>query len=562
MKVVIVGGVACGAKTAARLARICPEAEITMLERGQDLSYSNCGFPFYIGGEVANASALTHMGFGAARDADYFEKYSFTHALTGHNAVRIDRAKKNVVVHLAATGEERLFPYDKLVLATGASPIVPNIPGASQTGGCLGNVFTLWTLQDALAIRGAIEKNNLKKAVVVGAGLVGIETAEMLRKRGLDVSLIDMLPLPLMALAGEEGGIRLSDYLGKKGILFYGGETVTALEGDSCVQKIITDKREIEADLVILSIGVRPNVGLAQDAGLEMGKKAIRVNEFMQTSDPDIYAGGDCVESRCIISGEFVWQPMGSAANRQGRVIADHIAGLNSRFSGVERTAIARVFDWTIGKTGLTMEEAVGTGFSPVQMLITAPDIPGFMPGSAPLFIRMIADKGTRRILGAQVSGPGKADKRLDVLATAIKGNLTIDDLADVDFAYAPPFSTALDAVTHASNALRNKCEGLVQSYSPVELHTKADNNENFIVLDVRTLAEIDLLGKLPYRYVHIPLGELEKRMDEIPRDREVVILCKVGGREWITYTHLKRSGYTKIAILEGGILAWPYERA
>lgn len=558
MKVLIIGGVACGAKTAARLARVCPEAEITLLERGQDLSYANCGFPFYIGGEAPKLTGLTHMGFGAPRDAAYFDHYAFTQALTGHEAIRIDRAAKQVWAKVAATGEEKSFAYDKLVLATGASPIRPPLPGLSPVA--LENVFTLWTLRDAVAIHNALEKGNVKKAVVIGAGLVGSETAEMLKKHGLDVALIDALPYPLMALAGEEGGRMLASCLKRNGVAFYGGEKVSALVGEGRVSKVVTDKRELEADLVVVAIGVRPNLTLAKEAGLVLGEKALVVDEFMRTSDPDIYAGGDCVESRCIITGGLVWQPMGSVANRQGRVIADHIAGLSSTFGGVERTAIARLFDWTIGKTGLNPEEARNAGFQPVSMLVMASDIPGFMPGAAPVFIRLTVDEGSRKVLGALVLGPGRCDKRLDILVTAIKGELTVDALADVDTAYAPPFATAMDPVTHAANGLKNKLDGLVSGYTPNELRKKADAGEKFVILDVRTAAERDSFGTLPFETLHIPLGELKARHGEVPKDREVVILCRAGARAWTAYAMLRRFGFSNLATLEGGMTVWSFE--
>ena len=555
MKIVIVGGVACGAKTAARLARVCPEAEITLLERGNDLSYANCGFPFYLGGEIKSRNGLTHMGFGPARDAAYFEDYAFTGALTGHEVVSIDRRRKEVTAKIVGTDATRVFSYDKLVLATGASPIRPALPGME-----LQNVFNLWTLRDTLAIEEALNGGNVRNAVIVGAGLVGVETAEALKHKGLNVTLIDALPLPLFAVAGPEFGTMLQSQLKKNGIVFYGRESLKALEGEGKVRKVLTDVRRLDADLVIVSIGVRPNLELARNAELEIGTRAIRVDEFQRTSDPDIYAGGDCVESCNILTGKPVWQPMGSTANRQGRVIADHIAGLPSRFGGVEGTSIARVFDWTVGKTGLSAEAARDAGFSPVEILSSNPDIPNFMPGSAMMFIRLVADEPTRRILGAQATGPGKADKRLDVVATAIKGNLTVDDLSDADLAYAPPFSTALDPLTHAANALRNKMDGLMKSVGPQELQNKAERGEDFVVLDVRNEKELALFGKLPYEVCHIPLGELKKRERELPREREIVIVCRAGVRAWTAYSMLARFGYKRIAVLEGGMSAWPYE--
>jgi NADPH-dependent 2,4-dienoyl-CoA reductase/sulfur reductase-like enzyme/rhodanese-related sulfurtransferase len=560
VKVVIVGGVACGAKTAARLSRICLEdTEITILERGNDLSYANCGFPFYLGGEVKDRTGLTHMGFGPARDADYFERYAFTKALTGHEALSIDREKKEVTAKVVASGAIRVFPYDKLVLATGASPIRPSIPGLE-----LGNVFTLWTLRDTLAIENALSSQNLKRAVVVGAGLVGVETAEALKRRGFDVTLVDILPCPLFAVAGPEFGEMLRVQLEKNGVAFYGREALKELKGSGKVSRILTDKREIDADIVILSVGVRPNVELARNAGLVLGSKAIAVDASQRTSDPNIYAGGDCAESLHILAKKPVWQPMGSTANRHGRVIADHITGRNSQFGGVEGTVIARVFDWSVGKTGLTFEEAKEAGYHPTEILTSNPDLPGFMPGAAMLHIRLVAD-GLQRILGAQIIGPGRVDKRLDVIATALKGQLATYDLADTDLAYAPPFSSALDPVTHAANALSNKMRDMMKSCGPAELKAKAERGEDFLVLDVREKRELELFGTLPYELLHIPLGELKERTEEtapscgIPRNREVVIVCRAGVRAWSAYSMLARRGYWRLLVLEGGMSAWPY---
>lgn len=559
MRVVIVGGVACGAKTAARLARICPDAEITMLERGPDLSYANCGFPFYVGGDVENLSALTHMPFGVMRDAEYFRNYAMTRALTGYDVIRVDREKKEVTARVKETGEEKVFPYDKLVLATGASPIRPNIPGLVPQP--LENIHTLWTLRDAIAIRNSLERNEgVRRVVIVGAGLVGVETAEALKYRGLDVTLIDALESPLWALVGEEGGAMVEKQLRKNGVDFCGGEAVTAFLGEERVRKVVTDKREIDADLVLVSVGVRPNLDLAKEAGLDMGERALRVDECMRTSDPDIYAGGDCVESLDIITGAHVWQPMGSVANRQGRVIADNIAGIRSTFTGVEGTAIVRVFNWTVGKTGLNWDGAVAAGFSPVEIWVSAPDTPGFMARSAPIFIWLLADRTSRRLLGARILGPGRVDKRIDLLAAAIRGKLTIDDLADVDVAYAPPFSTALDPVTHTANAMKNKMDGLMRSMGPLGLKRRAESGDDFLVLDVRTEGERKAMGELPYESLSIPLGELGKRLGELPKGREIAILCKAGSRSWMAYTMLRAAGYEKTSVIEGGMLAWSYE--
>ncbi len=556
-KILIIGGVACGAKTASRLSRISSDTEITILERGSDLSYANCGFPFYIGDEIKDASGLIQTGFGVARDSSYFEDYVGAKALTGHEAIEIDREKKSVAVKLISTGEVKNFPYDKLVIATGASPIRPDLPGIN-----LKNVFTLWTLRDTLKVYDAIlaEKKTGLKVTVVGAGLVGTETAEALKRRGADVVLLDALSRPLFALAGEEFGILIQKELERNGIKFYGCEKLMSLHGDTEVREVKTDKRSIEADMVIVSIGVRPNIDMARNAGLKIGARAISVNEHMQTSDPDIYAGGDCAETFNIITGKPAWQPMGSTANRHGRVIADNLAGMPSRFGGVEGTAIVRVFNWTLGKTGITSQEAKDAGFDPIEIITSNPDLPNFMPECNLTIMRLIADKRTGKILGMQTLGPGKIDKRLDIAVTAIKGGLTIEDMADTDLAYAPPFAAASDPVTHAANAMRNKLAGLVKCVAPQELKKRTDSGEKVLLLDVRTLNEVKKFGYVAGENLRIPLGEMRRRFKEVPRDRPVVIICKLGSRAWSAFSILSQAGYTNIEILEGGFSAWPYE--
>ncbi|MCL2767681.1 MAG: FAD-dependent oxidoreductase, partial [Synergistaceae bacterium] len=367
-------------------------------------------------------------------------------------------------------------------------------------------------------------------------------------------------PLPLYTIAGEEFGLFIKKELEKNEIKFYGEEKLVEIRGDEFASGVITDKRDIEADLVIVSIGVRPNLELAEKAGIAIGKRAILTDSSMRTSDPDIYAGGDSVECLNIITGKHVWQPMGSTANRHGRVIADNIAGYRSEFTGVEGTAIVRVFDYSVGKTGLTLKAAEDAGFHPIEMLTANPDIPGFMPGSSMILIKLVADEKTRRVLGAEMIGTGRIDKRLDVIATAIKGNLTIDSVADIDLAYSPPFATALDPVTHAANSLRNKMDGFIRSLSPSELRIKEQRGDNFMILDVRNYEEIKRFGKLKYNVVNIPLGELKTRVTELPKESDIVIVCRSAVRAWNAYSILSRFGYSNMTVLEGGMVSWCYE--
>ncbi|MGC9372156.1 MAG: FAD-dependent oxidoreductase [Thermovirgaceae bacterium] len=556
-KVLIIGGVACGGKTAARLMRIDPEAEVTILEKGEYLSYAGCGLPYYVGGVVKEYKDLMSTPVGVVRDATFFRKVKHVDVHTGHLATKIDRTNRSVTALDVASGEEKSFPYDKLVIATGASPIRPPITGAD-----LPRVFTLWNMPDALAMRSAIDSGNVKRAVIIGGGLIGMEVVEALRNQGLEVSVVDLMETPLPAMMDKEFGTYLLNALQARGVDFYGGEKVEEIVGcNGELSAVRTDKREIQADMVLMAVGVRPNTSMAKDAGLAVGERGgIVVDSHMRTSDPDIFAGGDCVEVDHVLTGKKTWQPMGSVANRQGRVIADNIAGISSTFHGVAGTAIMKAFEYTIGKTGLTKEQALEEGFDAEAVTIVDADTPHFMPGSAPITIRLVADKKTRKVLGAQVFGPGRADKRLDILVTAVTGGLTIDMLGNTDVAYAPPYSTALDPVTHGANSLKNKIDGAMKSLSPSELLKRVEEGWKPLFLDVRTPEEIKNQGQLPFDCVNIPLGMLWEKAPDIPKDRDIVTYCKISVRGWDAYAILSRLGFDKVTVLEGGIAGWPFE--
>jgi NADPH-dependent 2,4-dienoyl-CoA reductase/sulfur reductase-like enzyme/rhodanese-related sulfurtransferase len=417
-------------------------------------------------------------------------------------------------------------------------------------------------MPDALAMRSAIDSGNVKRAVIIGGGLIGMEVVEALRNQGLEVSVVDLLETPLPAMMDKEFGTYLLKALKSRGVNFYGGEKVEEIVGCNAeLNAVRTDKREIPADMVLMAVGVRPNTAMAKSAGLAVGEKGgIVVDSHMRTSDPDIFAGGDCVEVDHVLTGKKTWQPMGSVANRQGRVIADNIAGISSTFHGVAGTAIMKAFEYTIGKTGLTKEQALEEGFDAEAVTIVDADTPHFMPGSAPITIRLVADRKTRKVLGAQVFGPGRADKRLDILVTAVTGGLTIDMFGNTDVAYAPPYSTALDPVTHAANTLKNKIDGLMRSLSPIELLRKQEEGWQPLLLDVRTPDEVQNQGQLPFDCVNIPLGMLWEKASELPKDKDIVAYCKISVRGWDAFAILSRLGFERVSVLEGGIAGWPFD--
>ncbi|MCX7828894.1 MAG: FAD-dependent oxidoreductase, partial [Thermanaerothrix sp.] len=452
-RVVVVGGVACGAKAASRLRRLRPDWDITIVDKSDTLSYAACGMPFFLEGAVPDFKELLSTPAGVIRDANFFRNVKGIHVLTGHMATGVDRSRKAVLMVDVETGGAKELPYDYLVLATGASPVMPDLPGIDLNG-----VSPLWTPRNALEIRSALDGGTVKEAVVVGAGLVGLEAAEAMAKRGVRVTVVELLDRPLAALLDHEFGARLAKAIRSYGVEFIPSCKVEGFEG-SCgvLSGVVTDRGTISAQLALVSVGVRPNSQLAKDAGLEIGAAGgVKVDPSMRTSDPYIYAGGDCVETYNRVTGGPARQPMGSTANRHGRVIADNIAGVGGQFNGIIGTAVMRFFKHTVGRTGLSEEAARQAGFDPVGVTVTGSDKPHFMEGSGPVVIRIVADRKTRRVLGGQLFGAGQVDKRLDVLACAVYSAMTVDQLADMDHAYAPPFSSALDVMTHAANHLRN----------------------------------------------------------------------------------------------------------
>lgn len=559
-KIVIIGGVACGPKAAARVKRLDPDAEVTVLEKGEEISYGACGLPFYLEGEIKDVAELTTTPVGVPRDVNFFRAVKGVEVRTGTEAVSIDRENRVVRARRVADGKEESFPYDKLVIATGSAPVRPPIPGIDAAG-----IHCLKTLEDGRAIKEAMEGSTTKKAVIVGGGLIGLECVEPLVKEGFEVHVVEKLPWLLPALLDEEMAIHLERHLVSKGIQVHCGDGVASFEadGNGRVARVVTEKTSIEADLVILAIGVRPNVKLAQEAGLEVDRAGIVVDEHLRTSDPHIYAGGDCVASYNTVTGKPTYAPMGSVANKHGRVIGNNLAGWNSTFSGVCGTGICRIMGFNVARTGLTQRDAQLQGISVVSALNPGSDRPHYMEGSKLIHVKLIAESYSGRVLGAQILGPGEVMSRVDTLAALIKAGGTVDDLADVDMAYAPPFSPALDNVIVAAHIIQNKMDRVAHAYSPAQVKKKLEAGEDFVLLDVRTPKEVEAMS-LPYEnLVYIPLGKLRERADELPRDKEIVCLCKISLRGYEAERILVGKGFdpSLVSFVDGGIVAWPYEK-
>ncbi|WP_066636075.1 FAD-dependent oxidoreductase [Desulfolucanica intricata] len=558
-KIVIIGGVAAGPKAAARARRCDPKAEITLIEQGDFLSYAGCGMPFYIGGMVKEHQELMSTPVGIVRDANFFKNVKDIDILSRTRAVKIDREKKEVHLVNLNTSEKSCIPYDKLVLATGSTPFLPPIPGID-----LQQVFVLGSLNDAVAIRTAAAEG-ARKIAIMGGGLIGLELAESLKSSEYDVEVyvIEMQEHVLPGMLDPEMALLVEKHLIAKDINLLTSEKVLSLEGNNegRVQRLVTENTSIDVDMVVISTGVRPNVELARAAGLKLGQTgAIAVNEYMQTSDPDIYAGGDCVEGINLITGKPIYTPMGSVANRHGRIIGSNLAGGRETIPAMPGTAIVKLFAMNAGSTGLTESRASHMGYEVISFICPGPDRAHFYPGNNPIIIKLVADKKTRKLIGAQIVGPGDVNKRLDVAVMAISMGATVDQLANFDLAYAPPFATALDAMTHAANSLRNKLDGLAKSVGPLEVKEKLDRQEEFILLDTRTPKEYQEV-RLPYpNVIHIPLGQLRKRSSELPKDKEIILFCKVSMRGYEGQLLLENEGFNNVKFFEGGIAVWPFE--
>ena len=551
----IIGGVATGPKTAARLRRLDPEAEIIVIERQDLLSYAGCGMPYYIENVIEGWNDL--LGGASIRDAVYFKENRGFTVLDQTEAKRINRQAKTVTVEDLRTGEVKDLPYDKLVLGTGARPFVPRMEGTELQG-----VHRLYNPHHAKAIRTAVDMG-AKNVAVVGGGLIGMESCGAFVARGCNVSVIEMMPNIVPNLLDTEMGLLLENYLKGMGVNIVKGSPVTRMidDGTGKVKAVETaDGRVINADLVVIAIGVRPNTELAVEAGLEIGPtRAIAVDEYMQTSDTDIYAGGDCVESTHLLTGEKIFAPLGSTANKHGRVIADNIHGIPTKFPGVNGTAVFKVLDYHCGTTGLTERKAGEHGYDVVTTVCPRCDYSSYIPGAKHTVIKLVADRESCRLLGCQVVGEGDGVKRIDVAATAMKFGSNLKGIADIDLGYAPAYSTAIDALAHASNVLRNKIQGIGHGVGPLELKEKLDGDEDFVLLDVRRRDEFSAQTFKDERTAHIPADELRQRFTELPKEKEIVTFCLIGVRAYRAERILRGLGFGDVKYLDGCLKAWPF---
>ncbi|MCK8823800.1 FAD-dependent oxidoreductase [Fuchsiella alkaliacetigena] len=440
MQIVVIGGVAAGTRAAARAKRINPEAEIIILERDSDISYSGCGFPYYISDLIKGRGELI------VYNPTEFQAAKGVEVRTKQLVKKIVPANKEIQVKDLEEDRTYSLNYDKLLIATGAEPVIPPIPGVE-----LDNIFTLRNVRSAERIKSFIEEKDPQRAVIVGGGHIGMELAENFLALDLQVTVVEMAEQILTTLDPEMAEL-VSEHLIKKGVEILTDDGVVEFAGSKQVEKVITDSGvELEADFVVLAIGVRPNVELAKKAGIELGQSgAIKVNSKLETSLSNIYAAGDCVESKHLLTDKSVWIPLGSTANKQGRVAGSNLGGKKSEFEGVLGTAIAKVCDLTVASTGLNETMAEKEGFKVVSSTVRVPSKAGYYSGPESIFIKLVINQENEKLLGAQVVGEAGVDKRIDVLATAIYNQMTVKELVKLDLAYAPPYSTPIDGLLTA----------------------------------------------------------------------------------------------------------------
>lgn len=553
-RVVIVGGVAAGMKTAARLRRLDAEAEIIVLERGPQLSYGACGFPYFISGEVKSMNSFDHTPQGALRDSSYFAAVKGVDARCGCNVQKIDREHK--CVHYVENGEQKQLAYDVLVLATGSTPVKLPLPNADAAG-----IHSFWFPWDVEAVDKEIAEGDVKDVVIIGAGFIGLELAEAFVRRGLHTSVLEQQDRLLPQLLDEDmGALLLRDTKNPLLDIYLEEKAGAFVVENGRVAGVQTDKRLIPAQLVIVAVGVRPNVELAREAGLAIGPSGcIAVNEYLQTSDSAIYAGGDCAENTHRVSKAKVFVPMGSTANKHGRVIADNICGAQKKYPGVMGTAACRFFEQEAGATGLNERTAQQAGLDFASVVVPGFDRLGYMPGVGRIVLKLLAEKGSGRVLGAQAVGASVA-KRIDTLAAAISLGATLEDLSGLDLAYAPPFNTPIENIATAANVLQNKLDGQLRSINPVEFE-KQREQDDYLFVDVRTPAEVAAkrIAGIPSR-VNLPLDTLRNAdISKLDKEQKVVTACQIDLRGYEAEVILRARGFSNVYSLEGGMSGWPY---
>ncbi|PIE59017.1 MAG: pyridine nucleotide-disulfide oxidoreductase [Desulfobulbus propionicus] len=558
-KIVIVGAVAAGPKAACRLKRLDPDCAITMVDQDSLISYGGCGIPYYVSGDVSDAGELRSTSFHVVRDELFFEHAKGVRVMTKTRALAIDREQKTLTVEHLEGGKQEELPYDYLMLATGARPFVPPIPGTDFAG-----VFTIANLHKAIAIRERIAKGQVSRAVVIGGGAIGIEMAEALKDLwGVETALVELQEQLLPKIVDRHFADMLKKHLQENGVDVYTGDTVTAILGNDQgqVSGVQIGAGILEADLVIIAVGVRPRSELAREAGLALTPSgAIRVNQRLQTSDPAIYAAGDCIGTTNIVTGKDAHTPLGSLANREGRVVGDNIAGIPTTFKGVCGSFIMKAFERCISCTGISYETAIAEGYDADYALTSPSDRAHFYPNQAVVIFQLVFDRRTGKILGAQGFGMmnDSISARIDTAAALIGHGGMIEDFRDVEMAYAPPFSAAIDTINAAGFVAENLRENRLRQIKVDRFLAWMDNMESepdWVALDVRHPLEAQ-----PYvekygaeKWIALQYEEMRRHYSAIPEGKTCIIICNAGTRSYEVQIFLDHIGKTDSMVLSGG---------
>lgn len=535
-KILIIGGVAAGATAAAKARRISPNAKITMLEAGPDISFANCGLPYFIGGDIKSRSKLI------LQSPESFNEQYGVEVHTHTTVTAIDRIARKVRATDTRNGEQKTFEYTRLILAQGGKPVVPTFPGAG-----LDHVFTLWTLEDMDKISNHLEVKKPKKAVVVGGGFIGLEMVEALVKRGLNVNVVEMMPHVMSLTEPEMAGFIETEML-SYGVGIHTGAGVSEIRANTVK---LDNGKILGAEMVLISIGVRPTLQLAKDAGLAIGEAGgLLVNEMLQTSDPDIFAAGDMVEIEHRVNGRKMRIPLAGPANRQGRIAAENALGGNHVYKGAIGTSVVRVFEAVAGITGFSLKKARDAGFDADAVVVHKEHHTSYYPGAETVTVMIVYDRKTGVVLGGQTAGYKGADKRLDVIATATAAKLTVSDLADIDFAYSPPIGTANDAINMAAYTAENRISGFSPSVTATGLDTFVEGKNPFFVdvRDVFAFEKSHINGA-----INLPLELLPEQLNTIPKNRLVIVYDETGKKGHQALRTLIGAGFKEVINISGG---------
>lgn len=534
MDVIVIGGVAAGTKAAAKLKRQDRSATVTVYTKSQEISYAGCGLPYYVGGSIDSRDALI------VNTPEKYVALTGVHVKTGMEAIHVDAAAKCVTFRALATGEEFSAPYDKLILATGAVPFVPNVPGTGLPG-----VFTMRTPDDASGLRSYVHEHACRSAVVVGGGFIGLEIAENLMAQGLQVTVVDMAQQVLPNLFDEEMAGYLRRQLQAKGVRVMLSTALEAITGQERATGMQTSVGSVSGDVVVLAIGVRPATGFLADSGLTMNKGAIVTDEHQHTNLPDVYAVGDCAQVYNRLTSRPQWSAMGSTANIAGRCLARNLTGEDAPYGGCLGTGVVRLAeDLNAGRTGLTEQQALDAGYDAVSVTCVTDDKAHYYPGASTFVTKLIADRKTHRLLGIQVVGAGAVDKMTDIAVTGIAMGAELEDFDTLDFAYAPPFSTAIHPFVQACYILENKLTGRLETFTPAEYAAGAARG--YRVIDVQPEPKIP-------GATWVDLSKVTGPIDGIAKDEKLLLVCAKGKRGYFLQNRLKAYGYTSTRVLEGG---------